>query len=103
MPETLELRLSEVIGNGNNRTISFSFRPFSGKGERVPLVEIVLNDDRIVEIPLNAAGKSKYGLEVGDQKLVVYPRSRIIRVVNSSGEILREQNYKAGYANGAQR
>ena len=98
MEKPLEHRLSEIIGDRKNRNIRFSFDAPPDSGPEVPLLEILLNDERLVRIRLGKVGKSKYGITVGDERVVVYQRSALIRVVDSSGKTLVEQKYTPVYS-----
>lgn len=94
MGSTLELRLSEIVGRGNNHLVSFGFGDL-GAG-KVPLVEIVLKDGRLVEIPVNGISQGReqrYELKRGDEALRVYPGKQVIQVVDNNGGILSEQSY----------
>ncbi len=94
MGQTLELRLSEIVGLGNNHSASFGFGDRGAA--KVPLVEIVLKDGRLVEIPVNGISQGRepgYELKTGDEALRVYPGRQVIQVVDNNGKILSEQSY----------
>lgn len=83
----LEVRLSEIIGEGRNRAVSF----FSGEN----VVAVVLKDGTLVEIPVTPKGKSGYIKETREERLTVYPTLELIRVTNHQWTVLSQQKYEA--------
>ncbi len=96
MGAALELRLSQIVGEGKNLAVSFEVDKSSGI--EVPLVEILLKDDRLVEIPVqlvNPGGKPRYERKTDDGETIrVYTEGQLVQVVDTHGKILSEQHYK---------
>lgn len=84
----LEYKLSELIGEGNNRKVSF----FSGEN----VVAVILNNGTLVEIPVTPQGKGGtiYGAERGEERLKVYPASGLVIVTNRRWTELSRQTYE---------
>lgn len=96
MGETLEVRLSEIVGKGRNLGVSFAV---DKRGtDEVPLVGILLEGDRLVEIPVNYVnqrGKPRYELRAdGGEALRVYPGRQVVQVVDNHRNVLCEQRYE---------
>ncbi len=92
MSQALEARLSEIIGVGKNRAIQFGFDTAGGK--EIPLLEILLKDGRLVEMPLARIGNEQYGRKEGDEKVILDNSSGIVRVIDGSGKTVTEQKYE---------
>ena len=93
MGTPLEYRLSEMIGDGKNRLIRFSFEDSYEVGRTTPLLVIRLNDDRLVEMSLARVRNAMYSLTVGDEKVKVFMGRSLVQVVDGSGKTLAEQKY----------
>lgn len=94
MGETLGLRLSQLVGADKNQGVSFGTEDRSGV--KVPLVEIVLKNAKLVEIPvnrINKKGEPVYELKTGDEAVRVYPGRQVVQVVDNKGTVLSEQPY----------
>lgn len=89
MGKGLEARFSEIVGDGKNLSVSF------GSENKKPLVEIALNDGRLVEVPVNPqpGKKPSYQLSKDGETLYVDPSLHIIKVVDHSGQVLSQQQY----------
>ena len=86
-----------MIGKGHNQAITFSFEAPAEGEKKVPLLEIRLNDDRLVQMPLDRVRNAMYSLRVGEEQVKVFMGRSLIRVVDSSRKILVEQKYTPVY------
>ena len=100
MGAALELSLSQIIGDGNNKDIRFCIDVPAGGVAKAPLLVIRLNDDRLVEMTLARGENAMYSCTVGDEKVEVFMGRSLIQVVDGSRKILAEQNYQPVYIKG---
>ncbi|MBI3036947.1 hypothetical protein HYY73_04335 [Candidatus Woesearchaeota archaeon] len=93
MGTDLELRLSRIVGEGRNVAVSFGDGELNGV--RAPLVEIILEDGRLVEVPVNPqpGKKPSYQLIKDGETLYVDPSLHTLKVVDHSGQVLSQQKY----------
>jgi len=101
---TLDCDISEVVGERNNRKLSFAFEKqgqeklslaFPGiETEWVPTLSVLRNDSSVVKIELKYMSDTLYAAVVGQQTVLVDTYRESVSVMGGiNGDLLARQDY----------